>query len=185
MRDVPSFSAFYALAATALGILVAACSAPWSATPPHEQSAISCRQSVSGCPSGAHPAPTPAGLLALVARDAHTLLSRSYSADYHLFSRIKDGSTLIIIHSICTGSADGHCQAVDVFRASGPRPVWHRQYIGVLAMHAVPGGFSVTAPSYAPQDPLCCPTLPAVTDVYTWKGSGLHESGPLPRLPAG
>lgn len=92
---------------------------------------------------------------------------------------------LIIFHSICTGSVDGHCQAVDVFRGSSQTPIWHRQYAGVLDIKAVTNGFAVRAVSYGAQDPLCCPSLPAVTDTFTWTGAGFRESGPLPKPPTG
>jgi hypothetical protein len=94
-----------------------------------------------------------------------------------------DGTVLVIFHSLCTGSADGHCQAVDVFHDRAPKAIWHRQYIGVKAIHVRSNGFSVEAYNYGPQDPLCCPSLPPVTDTYKWTGSGFREFGPTPHQP--
>ena len=94
-----------------------------------------------------------------------------------------DGTQLIIFHSVCSGSADGDCQAVDVFQAGKLRAIWHKQYATTLAVHALPDGFSVKAVTYAPSDPLCCSSLPPVVDVYRWKRSHFVESGPLPKDP--
>jgi hypothetical protein len=116
-------------------------------------------------------------------RDIGLLGHQGYSVDTTLTSALPDGTILYVFRSICTGSADGHCQAVDAFRGDDKKAIWHRQYIGVRGIRGVPNGFSVTATSYAAQDPLCCPSLPDVTDIYTWNGSGFAEHGPLPRSP--
>jgi hypothetical protein len=83
---------------------------------------------------------------------------------------LPSGQRLVVIHSVCTGSADGHCQAIAVFRGSDPRPVWTGHYSGVTAFAAYAGGFSVTSVQYAPSDPLCCPSRPPVTQRYRWNG---------------
>jgi hypothetical protein len=119
----------------------------------------------------------------IVARDRAALAREGFSVDTTITQPLSEGSVLAIFHSICTGSADGHCQSVDVFRGGATQAVWHRQYIGVRLLRAVPNGFAVTATSYASQDPLCCPSLPDVRDVYTWNGSGFDERGPLPKTP--
>jgi ABC-type lipoprotein export system ATPase subunit len=43
-----------------------------------------------------------------------------------------------------------------------------------------PGVFSVTYPHYAPNDPFCCPSLPSVTILYHWNGSGFSANGTPP-----
>jgi hypothetical protein len=136
------------------------------------------------------PAPTPASSAGtdaqqhvIATRDRTLLRRQGFSVDTTVIQSLADGSTLYVLHSICAGSADGHCQAVHAFRGDAPNVVWHSQYIGVRALRAVPNGFSVTAASYAAQDPLCCPSLPDVTDLYAWNGSGFDERGPLPHSP--
>jgi hypothetical protein len=119
----------------------------------------------------------------IAGRDVALLGRQGYSVNTTLTTGLPDGTVLYVFRSICTGSADGHCQAVDAFRGDSTKAIWHRQYIGVRGVRSVPKGFSVTATSYAAQDPLCCPSLPDVTDIYTWNGSGFTEHGPLPRSP--
>jgi hypothetical protein len=77
---------------------------------------------------------------------------------------------MLIVRSVCTGSADGHCQAIDVFTRAGGRPVWHRQYTDVLNIHPLANGFLLQTANYRPQDPLCCPTGEPETEVYVWSG---------------
>jgi hypothetical protein len=141
--------------------------------------------SSSGSPAASTPRATTSGLNArhILARDTRLLAAQSYTVDYHVVSLIPLGTPLYVFHSICTGSADGHCQAVDVFRGDESKSMWHGQYVGVRALRAAPNGFVITATSYASQDPLCCPSLPNVTDTYTWNGSGFDERGPLPKAP--
>lgn len=117
------------------------------------------------------------GPATVIRRDIRTLQAASYSADYHTGARMPDGTILLIFHSLCTGSTDGHCQAVDVFENSRPRPLWQHAYAGVLSIHTLRSGFSVRAVRYAPHDPLCCPSLPPITHVYLWTGSGFAERG--------
>jgi hypothetical protein len=124
------------------------------------------------------------GETAIVARDVAFLKSQSYSVDFHVRSSIQGGQPLWIFHSVCTGSTDGHCQAVDAFRTQDTKPIWHTQPASVLAVKATTGGFSITSANYAPGDPLCCPSGAHVTDVYTWDGAKFVERGPLPKPPA-
>lgn len=128
------------------------------------------------------PRPKPAAS-AIIVRDERTLLAASYTVHYHSVAKMRDGTVLLIFHSVCTGSADGHCQAIDIFKGDGTRPILQTTYTGVLAIATLPDGFSVKAVSYAPRDPLCCPSLPPVTDIYAWMGKGFVERGPRPRSP--
>jgi hypothetical protein len=120
---------------------------------------------------------------AIVSADTVYLHAQLFTVDSHIVSRLQDGALLYIFHSICAGSADGHCQAVAVFRGSARKPIWLHQYVGVRGMRPTPLGFAITAVSYASQDPLCCPSLPDVTDTYTWDGVRFVERGPLPHQP--
>jgi len=136
------------------------------------------------------PPPTHSGTVAasgtrqIVARAQRYLRDRSYTVDYHVASTLPGGELLVVFHSVCTGSVDGHCQAVDAFRQKASQPVWHGEYTSVLAVRPSKWGFAVRSVSYAAGDPLCCPTGQAVTDTYTWTGSGFKESGPLPGRPS-
>lgn len=110
------------------------------------------------------------------------LLRDGYTPDREI--AVHAGAAIFhVFHSICTGSADGKCQEVEVFRAGSTKPVWRRQYSTVGGLHAVPGGFSVTAANYRKGDPLCCPSGGSVTDTYRWSGSIFVESGPTPGAP--
>ena len=131
------------------------------------------------------PSPTPTGHLGttIIAQDAAAVRSSGYQPDYHAATLLPDGTPLYAFHGVCAGSADGHCQAVEVFLGERASPVWHRQYGGVLSLHTTQNGFAVKAVSYGPQDPLCCPSRPPVTDAYTWEGTHFVEHGPLPRSP--
>jgi hypothetical protein len=177
------------VAATLLLSVLAACSsqsAPSPGRPPPHAA------STSAPPTGRTQS-TPQDLLRtgegalknLLIRDESALRRAQYTPDFHRVARLHDGTLLLIFHSVCTGSADGHCQAVDVFRNGEQRAIWHHQYPGVLAVEARPNGFSVKSVRYAPGDPLCCSSLPPAVHVYRWKGGRISESGALPGLPAG
>jgi len=147
---------------------------------------------LTGCGSGSQRASPAAGTstpqapavgIADVRRDDAYLLRRSYTPKSHVRSALPAGTPLVIIISVCTGSADGHCQAVDVFASGDTRPLWHQQYLDVTKLVAVPGGFAVTSARYGPQDPLCCPSGRPLTNTYRWSGHGFDRSGPSPSVP--
>jgi hypothetical protein len=119
----------------------------------------------------------------VVKRDIAILRSLQFTPDKHVLVRAEGGVTLYVFHSVCTGSADGHCQAIHVFRGGERSPVWHRDYVDVLGMQPAPDGFVVRAADYSPGDPLCCPSGGPVTDTYRWTEHGFRESGRLPRAP--
>lgn len=120
----------------------------------------------------------PSTSIADIRRDDAYLLRRSYTPKSHVRSALPTGTALDIIISVCTGSADGHCQAVDVFASGDTRPLWHRQYVDVTKLVAVPGGFAVTSARYGPHDPLCCPSGRPLTNTYRWSGHRFDRSGP-------
>jgi hypothetical protein len=92
------------------------------------------------------------------------------------------GGTLYAWPAICTGSADGYCQKVFFFIDT--------RYLGTDTAHASnaitkvqatgPQDIAVTYPSYAAQDPLCCPSGKPVTITYHWTGNKLVPSGTPP-----
>jgi hypothetical protein len=146
----------------------------------------STRSSPTGTPSSGTATPQGAtGEDAIVARDISILKGESYTVDYHIRSSIGAGGPLWVFHSVCTGSTDGHCQAIDAFRTGDKKPIWHAQPASVLSVKAIPGGFSITSASYASGDPLCCPSGAHVTDSYKWNGARFIEHGVLPRPPTG
>lgn len=113
------------------------------------------------------------------------LRARSYTPDRHLSIHLAGGHTLFAVHSVCTGSADGHCQAIDAFLDGRRAPILDRQYSAVQAMRSIQNGFLVVAQSYRTGDPLCCPSGPTVQNRYIWNGATLIERGPLPHEPSG
>jgi hypothetical protein len=112
----------------------------------------------------------------MVKRRSTALRRMSYTPDYYRLATMRDGTTLFIFHSICTGTADGHCQAIDVFQNDKPTAVLHRQYASVLGINLQINGFAVKSVQYARGDPLCCPSLPPRVDIYRWNGSQLRPS---------
>lgn len=110
---------------------------------------------------------------AIVTADERTLAAESYTADSYVAAHLSDGASLYVFHSLCTGSADGHCQSIDAFRGKSKRPIWHRAYTGVVTLKPAQDGFSVKVTNYAPSDPLCCPSRPPTLTVYAWNGSQL------------
>lgn len=104
-------------------------------------------------------------------RRARAYLRRQgYTPDREVEEPLRHGPTVLLVRSICTGSADGHCQALDVFRVGRSRPIWHGQYGEVLGVRSLADGFAVRAAHYRPQDPLCCPSGKPITIVYRWTG---------------
>jgi hypothetical protein len=109
--------------------------------------------------------------------DGALLLRRSYSPDYHLEVPIGASGTLLVFHSVCTGSADGHCQAVDAFE--GTRPVWHREYQDVLRVAPAANGFIVRSATYKASDPLCCPSGGESTESFVWRAGHVVRLGAI------
>lgn len=92
------------------------------------------------------------------------------------------GGTLYAWQAVCSGSADGYCQKVFFFVDA--------RYLGTDTSHASsaisavqaagPSDINVTYPSYAANDPLCCPSGKPVTITYHWTGTKLVPSGTPP-----
>lgn len=119
---------------------------------------------------------TGAGLTAVIAaQDRKELLRSSYTPDRYEVGYVAGGTPILVFHSVCTGSADGHCQAIQVFRGRNRSPVWVGHFAGVKSFHTIPGGFTITSVHYAASDPLCCPSLPPVTHSYRWTGKGFQS----------
>ncbi len=112
----------------------------------------------------------------VVQLDQRRLRAASYTPVEHITSRIAGNVAITIFHTVCAGSADGHCQAVQVFRGSDPTPIWTGHYAGVTALRATRNGFSVTSVRYAASDPLCCPSLKPLTETYLWNGKKFTPS---------
>lgn len=145
----------------------------------HSVSSASAVPTVIQAPSSTAASSTePGSIASTAARDRKWLLASSYTPDKYQVSRIDGKTTILVFHSVCTGSADGHCQAIQVFRAGGTSPLWIGHYAGVTSFHASPDGFTVTSIRYAASDPLCCPSLPPETREYTWNGKTFTASRP-------
>ncbi|HEX6506313.1 MAG TPA: hypothetical protein VF221_01660 [Chloroflexota bacterium] len=133
--------------------------------------------------SSTTPAQTGSSVAAtVIAHDKTTLKHLAFTADRYAISTSSDGTPIIVFHSICTGSTDGHCQAVQVFRGTDSNPAWIGHYAGVTSFRAMPNGFSVTSVQYAKSDPLCCPSLPPTTMEYHWSGRRFTQVQPGSRV---
>lgn len=126
--------------------------------------------------------PAPASLSALAARDGAYLRRSSYTPETYVTSRITGNAEIIVFHTVCTGSADGHCQAIQVFRGRDTTPIWTGHYAGVKSFGGSPNGFTVTSIQYAASDPLCCPSLPPLTRRYEWNGRAFAAVRPSSRV---
>jgi hypothetical protein len=111
------------------------------------------------------------------------LRARSFTPDRHFAVPLAGRHTLYVMHSICSGSSDGHCQEVDAFLDGQRDPLLDQQYAAVQRLGPTPNGFRLTVQSFLPSDPLCCPSGPMVTDTYTWNGHALARHGPPPGQP--
>ncbi|HZS93994.1 MAG TPA: LppP/LprE family lipoprotein [Chloroflexota bacterium] len=142
----------------------------------------------SGCGSPAStPAPKPtatrSSAVKPIAVDRAVIRRKGFVPDAS-YATTADGSghTLIAWPAVCRGSADGHCQRVFFFAGdrfvgadtSGTTP----SITNISA--AGPRAFSITYAHYKPSDPLCCPSLPAVTITYRWNGTRMLASGRPP-----
>jgi hypothetical protein len=165
-HEPPDCSWFGArLAGCVLAFALAGCGASPSSSP---ATAI---PTASQAPSAIPTSTSGGGPIASTAtRDRKWLLASSYTPDKYEVSQIEGKITILVFHSVCTGSADGHCQAIQVFRTGDSSPLWIGHYAGVTSFHASPGGFTVTSVRYASSDPLCCPSLPPETREYKWNG---------------
>jgi hypothetical protein len=156
-------------------IILTACGSGSTSGPPSTATAV---PALSPSAAGARESGAVAGY-------ASDLRKSGFTPDYHITVPVQGGETLYVFHSLCTGSADGHCHSVDVFTGAGRKPVWHKDYVGVFGLQPAKDGFQVRATSYARGDKLCCPSELPVIDTYTWNGHAFTESGPLPKAPSG
>jgi hypothetical protein len=133
-----------------------------------------------GAPSSTQTVPTPVPPTTTVSVDVARfnafVRAQQYTPDRQLVLHLTNDSSLIVIQAICTGSADGHCQAVFVFKDGQHRPVWRRDFNGILGLTLTKDGFVVRSPHYAPDDPLCCPSLPDQETVAHWSGNQIHTT---------
>lgn len=108
-----------------------------------------------------------------VLRQDQLLLHNEYSPVSEFSAVMPDGAVLRSYTSLCKGSADGHCQAVDVFVGAGVHRVLHRSYTTVQSVQARSGQIVITSRGFAPSDPLCCPTGHSKIEVWKWVGNKL------------
>ena len=128
---------------------------------------------------------TPVGAavtLATIISDAQQVVAQGYDPSGVVTTPTADGQLLVAISGVRLGSADGSPQWVFFFLGT--------TYLGTdtavpsprlqLAGSPGPGQISVQYTSYAPGDPLCCPSLPPETVTYTWTGTALVPDGTPP-----
>src|SRR5450759_3882564 len=121
-------------------------------------------------------------LAVVVARDQKQLRASSYTPEGYVVSHTQGGAKILVFHTVCTGSADGHCQAIQVFRPQDPSPIWVGHYAGVQSFRPSLNGFTVTSVQYAASDPLCCPSLHPITREYRWNGKTFRSARPGSRV---
>ena len=110
------------------------------------------------------------------------LLAAGYTVSYRVTAFGLNGAPLYVYRSVCTGSADGHCQKVFFF--DGTRYLGTDTLNDSAAINSVSNAgaqtIAVTYANYAPNDPLCCPSGKPVTITYYWNGTKLTPSGTPP-----
>ncbi len=82
----------------------------------------------------------------------------------------------------CEGSRDGHCLKIFFFSNTVflGTDTWFPSQ-GIVKYYADGHGtIAVTYANYAPDDPVCCPSLSPVTITYHWTGSQMVPSGTPP-----
>jgi LppP/LprE lipoprotein len=118
-----------------------------------------------------------------VATDADYVTAQSYEPFQILITpTTPDGPPLISIAAFQTPTADAYTQFVFFFigstflgtDTSAPSPQLE------LTGSPGPSQVDVQYANYAPNDPLCCPSLPPVTITYTWDGASLTPNGVPP-----
>jgi hypothetical protein len=141
-------------------------------------------------PPSATPQPTPSfrEIARLMRRTTEVGLPREHFAPIGRPQITTDGagSELTAMVGRRSPTADGYGQLVFFWhgdRFLGWDTSSERTAIKDVVVHA-PRAFAVTYPRYASGDPLCCPSLPPATVVYTWTGARLEASStpPGPRL---
>ena len=132
------------------------------------------------CLTGAGPAVS----LAQIAANGQQVVARGYDASSVVTTLAPDGQTLIAIAGSRLGSGSGNGSPQWAFFFLGTT------YLGTdtavpstqlqLAGSPATGQIDVRYGNYAPDDPLCCPSLPPVTITYTWDGTTLVAGGTPP-----
>jgi hypothetical protein len=114
--------------------------------------------------------------------DIQQVVEKGYDAFDVVATFAPDGSIFIGIAGTLIGSADGYTNWVFFFAGT--------TYLGTDTLKPSPGLQLVGSPgagkinvqytNYAPDDPLCCPSLEPVTITYTWDGTAVTPSGTPP-----
>jgi hypothetical protein len=135
---------------------------------------------------------TSGSLMQAIASDTQYIQGRSFdipgfgSMSFQIFDVVSttgpDGSIFIGMAGFRSPSADG--APMWVFFFNGDTYLGTDTLMPSLGLSLVgspaPGQINVSYTNYAPNDPLCCPSLPPVTITYTWNGQSVTPSGTPP-----
>jgi hypothetical protein len=123
-----------------------------------------------------------ASVATTIAADSRQVVAMGYDLIGVVTTAGPDGGTFVGIAGTKIGTADGYTQWVFFFNGT--------TYLGTdtavpspqLQLVGSPGAgqIAVQYTNYAPDDPLCCPSLPPVTITYTWDGTRVTPSGTPP-----
>ncbi len=94
------------------------------------------------------------------------------------------GGLLTAVVGVRFPTADGYGRLVFFWHGAsflGWNSIYESIVVSVDA--AGPATFALTYPHFAPGDPVCCPSLPAVKIMYRWNGSALVPDGSPPQGP--
>lgn len=170
--------------ATIVGIILVGAIAFFAVRVMHkEQACTSASASATSCaaapipPSPTLAAPARAATSSQLQKERSILEGKGYTPVAELSVRPTAGPEFDVFHSICTGSADGKCQEVDVFERNTVKVIWSREFTDVLAFSALSSGFMVKAADFKPSDPMCCPSGGTISHVYRWNGQKIMETG--------
>jgi hypothetical protein len=125
---------------------------------------------------------TPPTLADQLAPDLVKVVSLGFDTSGVVTTPGPNGTTFIGISGSPIGSADGAGKFVFFFSGStylGTDTLEPSRYVK-LAGSPGPGQINVTYDNYAPNDPVCCPSLPPVTITYTWDGTSVTPNGTPP-----
>lgn len=125
---------------------------------------------------------SPGRVVAAMENDLETVLAKGYEPFQVQANYGARGGVLIAISGVAIGSADGYNQWVFFFLNDtylGTDTLYPSPQLAIVG-NAGPGAIRVRYTNYAPDDPLCCPSLGSVVVTYYWDGYSLTPDGTPP-----